>query len=146
MPPQKMKSPLPTNTVRYPNSSTQSPPRNCPAIMPPNSADAIVPSANERYCAGVVLMISVCAAETVPVSAPRKRRCATSRSGEEMKPIIGSRSAAPKFARSSIIRRPYTSATMPQIGAKMQNVRLPATLKAATYQLRSSSGTPSSVK
>ena len=110
--------------------------------MPPNSADAIVPSAKERCSFGVVLMRSVCAAATVPVSAPIPSRSRISHSGEFTSAISGSITAAPKFARNSMIRRPYTSATIPQIGAKMQKVRFPATLKSATYMLSSSSGTP----
>ena len=59
MPETKSSTPLPAKVQLNPKRCTRPPPRNCPAIIPPNNAEAIAPRAKERCSFGVVLMISV---------------------------------------------------------------------------------------
>ena len=85
-----------------------------------------------------------CAADMVPVTIPCRNRRSTSDSTLRTRPISARIRQAAKFARSSIIRRPYRSAAAPQIGAKTAIASGTTAEKAETHsRRRTGSCTPS---
>ncbi len=93
-----------------------SPPATGPVASPSANAEARTPSAAPTLERGVSDATRAVAAATVPDVRPWTNRSATSSQGLRTKASSPTQIAPPIMARISIGRRPWRSATTPQMG------------------------------
>lgn len=114
-------------------------------MVPATEPDCMIPIAKPIRSFGVVLDTSEIEAGLKPEIVPFSSRSSSSSQGVRANPISVMTIAMPKPERSSMIFRPYRSASLPQSGWKIKDVmKLAAKIKPAHKPISCSPRTPRS--